>query len=147
MLALDQAIKTRWNALSLTSGIPGGIWDSQIPEATWTANNQPMYCSFENVTDSKFRQTQSSRYQRMQVKFTVWGTDKVSVATACETIQDSFNNSNRANTSQLAVPQPDGIVSFMLTTPYTMAQISDTVWSGSQIFTATVRRQPELNPA
>lgn len=140
MLYLDEAILTRWNAKGLNTSI-APLYDHQQPEGSALP-----YCSFSNVSDRKAHQTVASRYQEAMVQFELWHTSKEACGALCELIEQGFINANRASTNALAVPQPDGIVSCILITPYILLQISDTVWQGPQTFKILYRRDGDLTP-
>ena len=135
MIYLDEAVKTRYSATGLTSSV-GQIYDHQQPEGSVLP-----YVSFKNVSDTRLFSTQApSIYQKAQIEFTVWHTGKLPCGQLCELIQAEFLNGNLDPSNPLAMAVPNAIVNCLLMTPYTITQVSDTIWSGSQTFTVTYRR-------
>jgi len=140
MFQLDQAVITRYNAVGLPASI-GQVFDEQQPEGSVLP-----YTSFENASDSRFKGTQANVYQKALVTFTIWGTSKEQIGPLCKLLEDTFHNSNNAPNSPLAMSSIGGIVNCLLTSPYIIKQVSDTIWSGTQTFTVLYRRALNLQP-
>lgn len=144
MYYLDQAILTRWNNKNLPASITGGFWSDQVPEGIQTP-----YCVYSDVSDTKDIQSFSSRYQRALVQFQVYDTTKAAVGAWCELIEQAFLNANLAASNPLSIVGigTDFIISCILTAPYLVLLIADTVWQGTMTFTIEYRRDGGLRPA
>lgn len=103
MIEMVKAIKTRWDAKSLSSTVTGGIWHSRPPERT-----EMPYCVFSEISNVNTGETRCTRMGRYECQFDVYTDDgnPETSADVAETIRNTFVNGQEA---QAAALDPTGI--------------------------------------
>lgn len=98
MIALDIAVKNRWDATNMAAYVANGPFFQQPPEQY---QGDFPYCIYSYVSHVQFGRTKASRYKDKQVQFQVYGTDQIAVGYAMDAIVEKFLSSERAQTSPL----------------------------------------------
>ena len=127
MIDIDEAVKTRWTARSLSSTITGGIHHARAPEQT----SMP-YCIYSNVSDAPTSGTRSSRYNRALIQFDVYDTTPYLVGSHSKLIRAAFVNSDKAAANALAMTEGGTIKRIEPDGNPVVLQEADEVYRGTQ---------------
>lgn len=123
MIAIDEAIKTRWNSRSVGNAVTGGIHQSIVPQVTYTMP----YAKIEQVDDKKVVATRQSEYRQKVYDITVYHRTPDLAEAAAAFAVGAFRNAHLAAVNPLSIGASGKIINCQIDEP-TTPQAGDEVF-------------------